>query len=207
MHHYRAIQTVIGCKSIGLQIQSMELSLFLHARTLHWMKISGQSFYYKVLKLQRLHNVITRKKWKCDPTMLHRDSMENFKLDLQFLNIKCCVLSTSGPSHILFLSLFPSVFTWLAPFYQSHLGLNVTSHRGLPQGHLTKEAPSFRTVFYSIITQIILINFYNYTSIYCLYVYSISHHELQDPPGEGYDQLFCSPRYSQYFQEYLVSNK
>ena len=140
--HYRAIQTVIGCK---FYIQLMELSLFLHARTLHWMKISGQSFYCKALKLQRLQNV-TRKRWKCDPTILHRDSMENFKLDLQFLNFKCFVLDTSGPSHILFLSLFPSVFTWLAPFYQSHLGLNVTSHRGLLQGHLTKETPSLLTV-------------------------------------------------------------
>lgn len=72
---------------------------------------------------------------------------------------------------------------------------------------LQKRLPYSSLWFFSIVTQIILIIFYNYTPIYCLYVYSISHHELQDPSREGYDQLFCSPRYIQCFQEYLVFNK
>lgn len=181
----------------------MELSLFLHARTLYWMKISGQSFYCKALKVRWLHNMILGKDKNVTLPYYTGDSMENFKLDLQFLSIKCFVLYLRALTHSVPFSL-PFSLHMTDSFYQSHLGLMSPPIEAYLRDTLQKRLPYSSLWFFSIVTQISLIIFYNYTPIYCLYVYSISHHELQDPAQRGLWSTCSVPKVHPSVTEYLV---
>lgn len=119
---------------------------FFMLELFYQMKSSGQIFSNHVLKLHRLHNVTTQEKVKMWP---HNEDFPQgyhggFQARFSVSQHKRLVLSASGPLHMLFLSLFPPVFKWLATFFFFHSDLcfNVTSS----ERHPTKEVSSFPTV-------------------------------------------------------------
>lgn len=119
---------------------------FFMLELFYQMKSSGQIFSNHVLKLHRLHNVTTQEKVKMWPHNedSHRDTMEDFKLDFQFLNINAWFYLPQGPCTCCSFLFFPlSSNDWpLFFFFHSDLCFNVTSS----ERHPTKEVSSFPTV-------------------------------------------------------------
>lgn len=119
---------------------------FFMLELFYQMKSSGQIFSNHVLKLHRLCNVTTQEKVKMWPHNedSHRDTMEDFKLDFQFLNINAWFYLPQGPCTCCSFLFFPlSSNDWpLFFFFHSDLCFNVTSS----ERHPTKEVSSFPTV-------------------------------------------------------------
>lgn len=118
---------------------------FFMLELFYQMKSSGQIFSNHVLKLHRLHNVITQEKVKMWPHNedSHRDTMEEFKLDFQLLNINAWFYLPQGPCTCCSFLFFPlSSNDWPLFFFHSDLCFNVTSS----ERHPTKEVSSFPTV-------------------------------------------------------------
>lgn len=118
---------------------------FFMLELFYQMKSSGQIFSNHVLKLHRLRNVTTQEKVKMWPHNedSHRDTMEDFKLDFQFLNINAWFCLPQGPCTCCSFLFFPlSSNDWPLFFFHSDLCFNVTSS----ERHPTKEVSSFPTV-------------------------------------------------------------
>lgn len=164
---------------------------FFMLELFYQMKSSGQIFSNHVLKLHRLCNVTTQEKVKMWP---HNEDFPQgyhggFQARFSVSQHKRLVLSASGPLHMLFLSLFPPVFKWLATFF--FFSIQICASMSPPRKDtLPRRFPHSPLWFFTICnpdSPIIFITYYNDISTICLPVCSISHNELQDPPqGKGY---------------------
>ena len=158
---------------------------FFMLELFYQMKSSGQIFSNHVLKLHRLCNVTTQEKVKMWPHNedSHRDTMEDFKLDFQFLNINAWFYLPQGPCTCCSFLFFPlSSNDWPLFFFSIQICASMSPPR---KDTLPRRFPHSPLWFFTICnpdSPIIFIAYYNDTSTICLPVCSISHNELQDPP-------------------------